>query len=145
MSFPPTDWNEWSGRAEESSREDRYPLMRLVHFNPSAHLPEGDHESRGGGGENVGLVINVGSGELCMLTEWAPTTGEIVRIHARTPAPLTQTPTLAEVRWVRMLPPEFEGGGMPWASNSSFDRKGVGTRFRPFHPAPIISLRKAAI
>ncbi len=110
MSFPPTDWNEWSGRAEESSREDRYPLMRLVHFNPSAHRFEGDHESREGRAENVGLVINVGSGGLCMLTEWAPTMGEVVRIYVPTPAPLAQTPTLAEVRWVRVLPPGFEGG-----------------------------------
>ena len=54
-----------------------------------------------------GLSINVSSRGLCLLLDWAPDLREIVRIHMPMPVATAQTPTLADVRWVR--PVVFHG------------------------------------
>ncbi len=93
-------WAEWSQVAGAQHHFDRFPLMRPVQYELSAAreahglaLPEG-----------AGITVNVSSGGLCLLLDWAPPVQEVLRVHVPMPATLTQTPTLAEVRWVRPLP-----------------------------------------
>ena len=52
----------------------------------------------------MGLTVNVSSGGLCLLTEWSPKLGEIVRVHVPLSTVGATTPTLADVRWVRRVP-----------------------------------------
>jgi len=68
-----------------------------------------------GGGEipipNIlGLTVNVSSAGLCLLVDWFPKPGEILRVHLPLSTVGATTPTLADVRWVRALP--FEGSGL---------------------------------
>jgi hypothetical protein len=52
----------------------------------------------------TGLIINLSTRGLCVLLDWSPELGEVLRIHVPTPVAMTQTPTLADVRWVQVLP-----------------------------------------
>lgn len=112
LSFFP-EWAEFNGWPEERQRADRFPLMRLIRFAPSATL-SADHvkvkllrsaEDR----ETLALSVNVSNGGLCMLSSWAPQEGEVLRVQVPIPASAAQTPTLAEVRWVRALPGSVPG------------------------------------
>lgn len=58
----------------------------------------------------MGLTVNVSSGGLCLLADWFPKLGEILRVHVPLSTVGATTPTLADVRWVRPLP--FEGSGL---------------------------------
>jgi hypothetical protein len=58
----------------------------------------------------MGLTVNVSSGGLCLLADWSPKLGEILRVHVPLATVEAKTPTLADVRWVRPLP--FEGSGL---------------------------------
>ena len=78
---------------------DRFPLMRPVQYELSAA-----REARDLAPEGAGITVNVSSGGLCLLLDWAPPVQEVLRVHVPMPATLAQTPTLAEVRWVRPLP-----------------------------------------
>ncbi len=104
------EWTEWSGQPEELVREDRFPLTRLIHFEPSAHVAEGGLEATGEREESIGFLINVSRGGLCVLTRWAPVEGTILRIRVPLPVPRAEIPTLAEVRWVRELPDALHQG-----------------------------------
>ncbi len=57
--------------------------------------------------EGTGLTVNVSSGGLCVLLEFAPEVGEILRLHIPMSVTEAHTPTLTDVRWVQPLP--FEG------------------------------------
>ena len=107
--FPP-EWAEWSGQPDDRDREDRFPLTRLLHFAPSAHVAEGGYGATGEREESIGFLINVSSGGLCVLTRWALVEGTILRIRVPLPVPRAEIPTLAEVRWVRELPDVLHQG-----------------------------------
>ena len=86
---------------DESVREDRFPLMRPVPYEPSAGVSEaGSTEGR----PRTGLSINVGSGGMCLLTDWEPAIDQVLRVELPMPAVVAGTPTLAEVRWKRPVP-----------------------------------------
>jgi hypothetical protein len=57
----------------------------------------------------LGLTVNVSSSGLCLLTEWVPKPGEVVRLQLPLATVAAHTPTLAEVRWVRAAPFEVRG------------------------------------
>jgi len=52
----------------------------------------------------TGLTVNMSSRGLCVLLDWFPEQGEVLRVHIPTPVTTAQTPTLADVRWVRSMP-----------------------------------------
>ena len=58
----------------------------------------------------LGLSVNVSSEGLCLLADWSPKSGEILRVHLPLSTVRASMPTLADVRWVRPLP--FEGCGL---------------------------------
>lgn len=55
-------------------------------------------------GAVTGLIINLSARGLCVLLDWLPEPGEVLRIHVPTPVINSQTPTLADVRWTQVLP-----------------------------------------
>ncbi len=84
--------------------------MRLIHFALSQHLEEMDPPGYPAPEQDVGLSINVSSTGLCMLTAQCLEEGKVLRIWVPMPVAAAQTPTLADVRWVRALPSSLHGG-----------------------------------
>jgi len=97
------NWMPWNHFLESVSNKDRIPLMRVVRYERRASpSPETMDQQEG-----IGLTVNVSSGGLCVLLEFAPEVGEILRLHMPMPVTEAHTPTLADVRWVQRLP--FDG------------------------------------
>ena len=99
-------WAEWSQITGAQQHMDRFPLMRPVHYERSAAFEVPVVEAHAG----AGITVNVSNDGLCLLLDWAPPVQEVLRVHVPMPGTLAQTPTLAEVRWVRPLP--FTGNGL---------------------------------
>lgn len=98
-------WEEWSHFHERHPRFDRVPILQAVVFEPSAHRIDGHM-----GEEEIklysrmGLSLNVSSTGLCLLVEEHPAVGEIWRVRIPSSTQGVQTPTLADVRWMRSIP-----------------------------------------
>jgi hypothetical protein len=90
----------WKTEKENQPHPDRFPLIRPVHYELSSPLGDGSMASSKG----MGLTINVSSGGLCMLMNRAPAPDHVMRLEVPMPIPGAKTPTLAEVRWIRGLP-----------------------------------------
>ena len=77
-------WTEWSQVTGAQHNLDRFPLMRPVQYELSAA-----REARGlAAPDGVGITVNVSSGDLCLLLDWAPPVQEVLRVHVPMPATL---------------------------------------------------------
>jgi len=97
-----SNWEAWEVdrlKTHEPHR-DRFPLMRPVHYE----LSEPVGEKTNGGHKGRGLTVNVNSGGMCLLMDHKPELQDVFRVHVPMPILTAQTPTLAEVRWVKALP-----------------------------------------
>jgi hypothetical protein len=75
--------------------------MRPVSYERTEAISEaGGLEGHNG----MALSINVSSGGMCLLMDWAPGPQEVLRVHVPMPVFLAKTPTLAEVSWKRAVP-----------------------------------------
>jgi PilZ domain-containing protein len=103
-----TSDSEWSSASIEDKplRRNRFPLMRPVSYELSASLSEAGAVR---GLIGTGLSINVSSGGMCLLMDWAPGLQEVLRVHVPMEVFLAKTPTLAEVCWKRPVPLGREG------------------------------------
>jgi hypothetical protein len=50
------------------------------------------------------LSLNISSGGMLILMDHAPQIEQVMKVSVPTPITLAETPTLAEVRWIRKLP-----------------------------------------
>lgn len=104
----PGEW-QWPVVASLLPHQDRVALMRLVPFESTSLFGAPEHavEPVTPGERGQGLSLNISSGGMLLLIENPPEPERVLRVHVPTPAAAAQTPTLAEVRWVRPVP--FEG------------------------------------
>lgn len=95
-----TDEWEWPIVASHQKHSERVALLRPISYELTAPV---DHEPplprRG-----KALSLNISSGGMLLLMEQAPTVEQVMKIKVPTPLALAETPTLAEVRWVRRAP-----------------------------------------
>lgn len=101
MEQPLDQWDAWNHVHMYLADRDRVPFMHQVLFEPSAPQLGQDGillHSR------LGLSLNVSSTGLCLLVDQAPVVGEIWRVRMPGSTVGVQTPTLADVRWVRSVP-----------------------------------------
>jgi hypothetical protein len=99
---PDNQWDvlQWKNEKENKQRLDRFPLIRPVHYELSSALSVEGMALRKG----MGLTINVSNGGLCLLMNRPPAPNHVIRLEVPMPIPGAKTPTLAEVRWLRSLP-----------------------------------------
>ena len=102
-----SEWDQWNHFHPHWNQRDRHSLMQVVTIERSILRVVGDEMPSP---KIMGLTVNISSGGLCLLADWLPKTGEILRVHVPLSSVGTTTPTLADVRWVRPLP--FEGSGL---------------------------------
>ncbi len=100
------EWQGWIRVRGEEQHRHRFPLMRAVRYELSEPI---DGQGAVVAQERAGITVNVSNGGLCFLTDWAPSLPQVIRIHIPMTGGLAETPTLAEVRWVRAMPFEPEG------------------------------------
>lgn len=99
-----SEWEKWNHFLSRGSQRDRVSLTQVVLIERSTLRVVADDIP---GPNMMGLTVNVSSGGLCLLADWSPKFGEILRVQLPLSTGGTTTPTLADVRWVRPLP--FEG------------------------------------
>lgn len=105
-----SEWEKWNQFLPNWNQRDRHSLMQAVTIERSTLRVVGDEMPIP---TIMGLTVNVSSGGLCLLADWSPKLGEIVRVQLPLSTVEAKTPTLADVRWVRPLP--FEGNGLVMA------------------------------
>lgn len=93
------EW-EWPIQDSHESHRERAALLRPIRYEVMVQ------ECGGGSLVNDGsaLSLNISSGGMLILMEQAPKVEQVLKIYVPTPVAITGTPTLAEVRWTRMLP-----------------------------------------
>lgn len=102
-----SEWEKWNHVLPNWNQRDRHSLVQMVTIERSTLRVVGDEFPIP---KLLGLTVNVSSGGLCLLADWFPKLGEILRVHVPLSTVGATTPTLADVRWVRPLP--FEGSGL---------------------------------
>jgi hypothetical protein len=92
---------KWNELFDLQTRPDRVCCIRELRIERTS-----DRDPVGQNLHNSfdGLTINLSSRGLCVLLNWRPVQGEVLRVHVPTPVVMTQTPTLVDVRWIRILP-----------------------------------------
>lgn len=93
------EW-EWPIQDSHESHRERAALLRPIPYEIMAQ--------EGGGSSLVNrgkaLSLNISSGGMLILMDQAPKVEQVLKIYVPTPVALAETPTLAEVRWTRMVP-----------------------------------------
>src|SRR5256886_659309 len=104
-----TGW-EWPVAESRQQHAERVALLRPilydVLYDMGMSLAQNPPEARVAL-QGKGLSLNVSSGGMLLLMEHQPKVNQVLRIHVPTPVSMAETPTLAEVRWMRKLPFEM--------------------------------------
>lgn len=93
------DW-EWSISTDLQKHDERIALLRPIPFEMTTQAD--DPEDRGRAGK--ALSLNISSGGMLVLMDYAPPVEQVLKVLVPTPTALAGTPTLAEVRWTRKMP-----------------------------------------
>ena len=93
------EW-EWPIQDSHESHRERAALLRPILYEVMAQEGEGGglvHEGRA-------LSLNISNGGMLILMDQAPRVEQVLKVYVPTPVAIAETPTLAEVRWTRILP-----------------------------------------
>ena len=94
-----TEW-EWPISSHLQNHHERVPLLRPVPFEMTTQVDDPSNLA----GSGKALSLNISSGGMLVLMEYAPEVEQVLKVLVPTPTNLAGTPTLAEVRWTRKLP-----------------------------------------
>src|SRR5688572_3278410 len=109
----PFDEGTWTVSLSPKQHRERYSLMRTIPYEVITAIEgpedEDDEQQFLGPKLTVGhigkaLSLNICSGGILLLMEVAPRIECVVTLRVPTPILTAETPTLAEVRWVRKIP-----------------------------------------
>jgi hypothetical protein len=93
------DW-DWPVETGHLQHTERAVLMRPISYTlsqPSGEEIVADHHE-------TALLMNISSHGMLLMMEEAPETQQVMKVRVPTPTDVADTPTLAEVRWVRKMP-----------------------------------------
>lgn len=99
MDVAPTEW-EWPIRESYENHSERAALLRPILYEMTATEAGSDNLVKGG----KALSLNISSGGMLVLMDHAPDVEQVLKVYVPTPITIAETPTLAEVRWIRKLP-----------------------------------------
>ena len=100
-----TEW-EWPMTDSQNGHSERAALLRPILYEMTTPVGVPAASIRSG----KVLSLNISSGGMLVLMDQSPEVGQVLKVHVPTPISLTETPTLAEVRWTRKLPFEQPNG-----------------------------------
>lgn len=93
------EW-EWPIQDSHESHRERVALLRPIAYEIMAQEGGGSNVAK----EGKALSLNISSGGMLILIDQAPKVEQVLKVYVPTPITIAETPTLAEVRWSRMLP-----------------------------------------
>jgi hypothetical protein len=93
------EW-EWPILSNHQKHSERVALLRPIVYEMTA--PVGNQSVHSLQGK--ALSVNISNGGMLLLMDQAPTIEQVLKVYVPTPITLTDTPTLAEVRWTRRVP-----------------------------------------
>ena len=93
------EW-DWPISTDFQKHNERVALMRPIPYEMTTLL--GDPSAFAHQGK--ALSVNISSGGMLVLMEQAPAIEQVMKVYVPTPMTAAETPTLAEVRWIRKLP-----------------------------------------
>lgn len=94
-----TEW-EWPMADSQKSHSERAALLRPILYEMTSPMEDADPSTYNG----KALSLNISSGGMLVVMDQAPTIEQVMKIHVPTPITAAETPTLAEVRWMKRLP-----------------------------------------
>lgn len=100
----------------QENHSERAALLRPIPYEVTAPV-----EGRGFSvGEGKALSLNISSGGMLVLMEQAPEVEQVLKVFVPTPVTVAETPTLAEVRWIRRVPFGKSSGMGPYLVGLKF-------------------------
>jgi hypothetical protein len=93
-----TSITEWSRDPGQRQAADRHPLIRPITYERCSVI---GGEGLPPPGDGMAVMVNISNDGMCVLVGTKPAIQEVMRVQMPTPSPRANTPTLAEVRWVR--------------------------------------------
>lgn len=93
------EW-EWPIQDSHESHRERVALLRPVTYEIMAQVGMSSIVVK----EGKALSLNISSGGMLIIMDQAAKVEQVLKIYVPTPITITETPTLAEVRWSRVLP-----------------------------------------
>lgn len=94
-----TEW-EWPIATDLQKHNERVALLRPIPFEMTTQVDGASDSVRSG----KALSLNISSGGMLVLMDHAPDVEQVLKVLVPTPTNLAETPTLAEVRWIRRIP-----------------------------------------
>ena len=99
------EW-EWPILPSLQQQRERFPLIREIAYEVTTPVSDGYAPSQQSTRAQSGkaLSLNVSTGGMLLLMDEAPDPAQVLRVQVPTPVAHAETPTLAEVLWVRKVP-----------------------------------------
>jgi hypothetical protein len=94
-----TEW-EWPMTASQKSHSERAALLRPILYEMTTPVEAQASSAYSG----KALSLNISSGGMLVLMDQVPAIEQVMKVYVPTPISMAETPTLAEVRWIRRLP-----------------------------------------
>ena len=94
-----TDW-EWPMTDSQKSHSERAALLRPILYEMTTPVEAPAASTQSG----KALSLNISSGGMLVLMDQVPAIEQVMKVYVPTPISMAETPTLAEVRWIRKLP-----------------------------------------
>lgn len=96
---------EWPVTRTDQGHTERVALMRQLSYTKTTVMDiDLVNQANEANQPGQALSLNISSGGMLVLMNEAPQVEEVFKIHVPTPIHGANTPTLAEVRWVRKAP-----------------------------------------
>jgi len=96
LEWPMTD----SQKSHSERAAERAALLRPILYEMTTPAEGADASTHNG----KALSLNISSGGMLLVMDQAPAVEQVMKVHIPTPITAAETPTLAEVRWMRRLP-----------------------------------------
>ena len=94
-----TEW-EWPMMDSKKSHSERAALLRPILYEISTPVEDSAASTHNG----KALSLNISTGGMLVLMDQPPAIEQVMKVYVPTPITAAETPTLAEVRWMRRLP-----------------------------------------
>jgi len=104
-----TEW-EWPMTDCQKSHSERAALLRPILYDMTTPVEDPYASTHSG----KALSLNISNGGMLVLMDQVPAIEQVMKVYVPTPITAADTPTLAEVRWIRKLPFGRDNGAGPY-------------------------------